>query len=220
MGKLMNKILQWARSHKELSFIIIIGLETAVLLVIHALLFTYDGENHRLKKNQAQLSAPVGVEIRTTADGKSMAETQALNMKVSELEASRDTLLNTVKSLGVKNRRLLALAQAATASEARIKTTMKDSIVYLPGKTDTLPGRVDTLRCLQWHDPWLSVDGCIRDGTFEGSVASLDTIDIVAHRVPKRFLFFRFGCKAVRLDVVSHNPHSRLTGARYIRLQK
>lgn len=220
MGKLMNKILQWACSHKELSFMIIIGLEAVALLAIIALLFTYDGENHRLKKNQAQLSAPVGVEIRTTADGKSMAETQALNMKVSELEASRDTLLNTVKSLGVKNRRLLALAQAATASEARIKATMKDSIVYLPGKTDTLPGRVDTLRCLQWHDPWLSVDGCIRDGTFEGSVRSLDTLDIVAHRVPKKFLFFRFGCKAVRLDVVSHNPHSRLTGTRYIRLQK
>lgn len=216
----MNKILLWVRSHKVLSFIVIIGLETAALLVMLALLFTYDGENHRLKNNQTQLFAPVGVEIRTTTDGKSVAETQALNVKVSELEASRDTLLNTVKILGVKNRRLLALAQAATASEAKIKAAMKDSIVYLSGKTDTLPGKVDTLRCLRWHDPWLAVDGCIHDGIFEGSVTSVDTLDIVAHRVPKKFLFFRFGCKAVRLDVVSRNPHTKLTGARYIRVQK
>lgn len=118
----MNKILQWARSHKELSFMIIIGLEAVALLAILALLFTYDGENHRLKKNQPQLSALVGVEICTSADGKSMAETQALNMKVSELEASRDTLLNTVK-----NRRLLALAQAATASEASAPRSMPSS---------------------------------------------------------------------------------------------
>ncbi len=213
----MNEVLQWVRKNKKLSILITIGLGIVILIV---LLFSYSCENRRLRKNQSQLSTPVGVEIRTTADGKSIAETQALNMKVSELEASRDSLLKTVKILGVKNSRLLALAQAATQSEAKIKASMKDSIVYLPGKTDTLPGRVDTLRCMQWKDPWLTVDGCIRDGAFDGSVTNLDTLDIVAHRVPKRFLFFRFGCKAVRLDVVSHNPHTRLTGARYIRLER
>lgn len=217
MRELMNEVLQWVRKNKKLSILITIGLVIVILIV---LLFSYSCENRRLRKNQSQLSTPVGVEIRTTADGKSMAETQALNMKISELEASRDSLLKTVKILGVKNSRLLALAQAATQSEAKIKASMKDSIVYLPGKTDTLPGRVDTLRCMQWKDPWLTVDGCIRDGAFDGSVTSLDTLDIVAHRVPKRFLFFRFGCKAVRLDVVSHNPHTRLTGARYIRLDR
>jgi hypothetical protein len=217
MRELMNEVLQWVRKNKKLSILITIGLGIVILIV---LLFSYSCENRRLRKNQSQLSTPVGVEIRTTADGKSIAETQALNMKVSELEASRDSLLKTVKILGVKNSRLLALAQAATQSEAKIKASMKDSIVYLPGKTDTLPGRVDTLRCMQWKDPWLTVDGCIRDGAFDGSVTNLDTLDIVAHRVPKRFLFFRFGCKAVRLDVVSHNPHTRLTGARYIRLER
>lgn len=217
MRELINEALQWVRKNKKLSILIAVGLGIVILI---ALLFSYSCENRRLRKNQSQLSTPVGVEIRTTADGKSMAETQALSMKISELEASRDSLLKTVKILGVKNSRLLALAQAATQSEAKIKASMKDSIVYLPGKTDTLPGRVDTLRCMRWKDPWLTVDGCIRDGAFDGSVTNLDTLDIVAHRVPKRFLFFRFGCKAVRLDVVSHNPHTRLTGARYIRLER
>lgn len=213
-----ERFWQWVIAHGTLALKIVLGVETAALVALLALLFSLDEDNSRLRQNQAHAS--IGMETLTTADGRSAAETTALTMKVSELEAGRDSLLRTVESLGVKNRRLLALAQTATQASAEVRTPMRDSIVYLPGKTDTLPGRVDTLRCLQWADAWMSVDGCIRKDTFEGSVASLDTLDIVAHRVPKRFLFFRYGCKAVRLDVVSHNPHAVVTAARYIRLQK
>lgn len=213
-----ERFWQWVKSHSDLVAKATIALESAVLFFILALLFSLDEDNSRLKQNQAH--SGIGMETLTTADGRSAAETTALTMKVSELEAGRDSLLRTVESLGVKNRRLLALAQTATRTAAGVKAPVRDSIVYLPRKTDSLPGKVDKLRCLSWADAWMSVDGCIRKDTFEGSIASLDTLDIVAHRVPKRFLFFRYGCKAARLDVVSHNPHAVVTAARYIRLQK
>jgi predicted transcriptional regulator len=71
-----------------------------------------------------------------------------------------------------------------------------------------------------WHDPWLSLSGSISDSLFHGTVSATDTLDIVVHRVPKRFLFFRFGCREVRMDIISRNPHTRLTYARYYKLVK
>ena len=169
-------------------------------------------EIDRLKKNQTALLNPTTIEFRTT-DGKSVAEIQALNLKVSELKASNDSLLRVAHDLGIKNRRLMELAQTTSETQTVITTVVKDSIVYLPGRTDTLS-------CLSFADPWLSLSGCIQTDTFCGTIQSRDTLDFIVHRIPKRFLFFRFGCKAIQLDAVSHNPHSTLTHARYIRLNK
>lgn len=215
-----ERFWQWVVTHSRLVAKMLFGFVTAVLAAISVWVFCLDGGGRRKEYGKTLPSAHVDVRTHISADGKSVAETTALNMKVSELEAGRDSLLRTVESLGVKNRRLLALAQAAARTSAKLEAPVRDSVVHLPGKTDTLPGRMDTLRCLRWADAWLSLDGCIRADTFEGSVVSRDTLDIIAHRVPRRFLFFRYGCRAVRLDVVSHNPHAVVTAARYIRLQE
>lgn len=174
-------------------------------------------ELQRLRQNQGQLLQPTTVEFRTTSDGHHVAETQALNLKLSELRATNDSLLRLSRSLGIKNRRLMALAQTASESQTTITASVRDSIIlrYLPGDTVVLH---DTLRCLSFADPWLTLSGCIRADTFLGDIVSRDTLSFIVHRVPRRFLFFRYGCKAVRLEAVSHNPHTRLTHARYVRL--
>ena len=179
-------------------------------------------EIERLKANQQVLLAPETiVEYRTTTDGKAVAQVQALNLQLSELKATNDSLLQLTRDLGIKNRRLLALAQATTETTASISAPLRDSIVSRPVYGDTITTTVtDTLRCLSFADPWLSLSGCIEADTFTGHIESRDTLDFIAHRVPKHFLFFRFGCKAIRLDVVSHNPHSILTHVKYIRLTK
>jgi hypothetical protein len=47
-----------------------------------------------------------------------------------------------------------------------------------------------------------------------------DTIYQVVHRVPRRFLFFRFGTKAIRQDVWTSNPNSEIVYTEYIELEK
>ena len=58
---------------------------------------------------------------------------------------------------------------------------------------------------------------CIRDSC---RVESVDTLRQVVHRVPRRFLFIRFGTKAVRQEIVSSNPHTRIVYAEYVRFAK
>ena len=47
-----------------------------------------------------------------------------------------------------------------------------------------------------------------------------DTLRQIIHRVPRRFLFLRFGTKAVRQEIVSSNPHSRIVYTEYVRFER
>lgn len=194
------------------------------LLLIHLLLLValaisiiagirQNGEIQRLRKNQHVLLKPSPMQSYRTSDGKSVATTEVLTLKISELRDANDSLLRMTHELGVKNRRLQQMAQTTNHTDATIHTIVHDSIVYVSPSPDTL-------RCLSYADPWMMVDGCLKEDTFSGHFASLDTLDMIVHRVPRRFLFFRYGCKAIQLDVVSHNPYSTITHARYIQLKK
>ena len=80
--------------------------------------------------------------------------------------------------------------------------------------------RFDTVRSFRWRDPWVTVEGHIRGDSADCRVESVDTLRQVIHRVPRRFLFIRFGTKAVRQEIVSSNPHTRIVYAEYVRFAK
>jgi hypothetical protein len=80
--------------------------------------------------------------------------------------------------------------------------------------------RFDTVRSFRWRDPWVTVEGRIRGDSVACRVESVDTLRQVVHRVPRRFLFIRFGTKAVRQEIVSSNPHTRIVYAEYVRFAK
>ncbi|WP_353739197.1 DUF6549 family protein, partial [Muribaculum intestinale] len=60
----------------------------------------------------------------------------------------------------------------------------------------------------------------IRGRDVELDVVSCDTIKQIIHRVPKKFWFIKWGCKAIRQEVVSTNPHTKITYTEYIELKK
>lgn len=171
-------------------------------------------ENKRLGSNQQALLKEC--DTLRTANGKSMARVLELELTASEFEEHCTELEQQVHELGIKNKRLEHLVQAGSRTELRIDTITKDSIVYLQAE-----GRQDTLKCWEFDDGWVQASGCInKAGRLQAEFTSNDTLLVVAHRVPKRFLFFRFGCKYIELDVASRNPHTRLTAAKYIKFVK
>ena len=109
-------------------------------------------------------------------------------------------------------RRLQEMARTVYRTQTVVRTMVRDSVVKIA------PGRTDTLPCLSYRDPWLSFAGCLRADSFIGEIHARDTLDIVVHRIPRRFLFFRWGCKAVKMQAVCRNPHTQLTYMRYVRL--
>ena len=205
---------------------------TAVLMVVFAGLALVafraysdmKADRDRLKENQNLLLHNGTVEIKQTNTGSSQASVPALTLRPSEFRRSGDTLLRTAKAAGIKTSRISEAATASTTTSVEFKTRIFQTIVHDTVR-DTVARSLTTFlpsRQLQlsWNDPWVSLSGTITDSMFHGSITAVDTLDIIVHRVPKRFLFFRFGCKQVRMDIISRNPHTRLTYARYYRLVK
>ena len=178
-------------------------------------------DRDRLRNNQNLLLHNGNVEISETASGRSRASVPVLNLRPFEFRRSGDSLLKVTKSAGIKPSRISDVGTAATVTRADIIANLSsrqadDSASNLSTR---LPVNSST-RLLAWSDPWLSISGTISDSLIRCSVSVSDTLDIIVHRVPRRFLFFRFGCREVRMDIISRNPHTRLTYARYYKLVK
>lgn len=203
-----------------------------VLMVVFALAafmatwayFNLKTDRDRLKENQNILLHNGKVDIKRTNTGLSQASVTALTLRSSEFRQSGDTLLQVAKAAGIKTSRISEAATASTTTSVEFKTRIFQTIVHDTVR-DTVARSLTTFlpsRQLQlsWNDPWVSLSGTIADSIFHGSLTSNDTLDIIVHRVPRRFLFFRFGYKQVRMDIISRNPHTRLTYARYYQLVK
>lgn len=166
-------------------------------------------DRERLSDNQRTLMSDV--DFYRTKDSLSAASVERLTFTNQEFEAYCGELNKTVESLNLKVKRLQSVSQTGVETKYVVKTIIRDSL---------LPGRTDTLKCIDYRDNYLTLSGCADRGKFSGVVESRDTIEQVVHRVPRKFWFIRWGCKAVRQEVVSSNPHSRITFTEYIELKK
>nr|DAL89078.1 MAG TPA: hypothetical protein [Bacteriophage sp.] len=192
---------------------ILIYANIAMIIAIVALSYWLNNtreEKKRLANNQESLLSDV--EYYKTESGKNAASVQRLELTKSELEKHCVDLTQTVEDLGIKVKRLQSASTTVTKTEVEIQTVVRDSIVYRD--------RPVVLKTINWKDPWIKLDGILDGKDFSAKIQSIDTLNHIAHRVPKKFLFFRFGTKAVRLEVVNNNPHSQIVYTEYIELKK
>ena len=160
--------------------------------------------------------------------------------RASEMERYNAQLAAQVRELRIKVRRLEAAAMTATRTEVQITAPLEpagpqpsawekygagvrraaDSVkAALDRKFPGLPS-VPEAKVFRWSDRHVSVDGIIRADSVSCQVVSIDTLQQIVHRVPRRFLFIRWGTKAIRQEVVSSNPHTRITYTEYIEFNK
>ena len=172
-------------------------------------------ERARLLNNQYALLEEIG--LYETAEGRSAASVLALQLTCDELKRHYQEKCQEVKDLGLKVSRMESLASTGTQTNVTMKTELRDSIVY---EVRNHVVYVDSLKHFEWRDPpWVAVAGTIRNGMVDLDVASVDTLVQIVHSVPKRFLFIRYGTKAIRQEVVSKNPHTRVVYSEYVKLK-
>ena len=159
----------------------------------------YRAENRRLVENQTALAADV-TRYRTR-----------LGAEAAAADAEQ------IRRLGIRLRRLEAAAKAVAVTDAEIRTPLRDTVVVRIH--DTLPVR-DTVRMFRWRDPWISVEGRIGRDSAACRIRSVDTLRQAVHRIPRRFLFIRWGTKALRQEIVSTNPHTRIVYAEYVKIER
>lgn len=173
-------------------------------------------ERRRLDANQTALMSDV--EIYRTKAGKAAASNMVLNLRVSELEKLRAADAESIRDLGIKLCRVESTAKTATATVVELRAKLRDTAIV----RETPAGAViiDSMRAFRWADPWVTVEGLIERDSVSCRVESIDTLRQIVHRVPRRFWFIRWGTKAIRQEVVSSNPNTRIVYSEYMRFEK
>lgn len=171
-------------------------------------------EAHSMNEDQNVLMHNGKVEIGQTQSGKPMASVSAISLKPSSLKRNPDSLLAvTSKDLKIKPRRMVAAIRTSSLATADIHAAITTDSIYDEADKDSnvLLSYPRSPQQVSWSDPWMSLRGTIRGDSFTARIESRDTLQMIIHRVPRKFLFFRYGTKGVRMDVVSQNPHTRLS---------
>ena len=180
---------------------------TLLLIVCMGLLHLRQNEVARLRNNNEALASETKL-YKTKLD-ESAASVVALQLRLDEYRKQHARDVKHIKALGLRLRRVESVAKTATQGK----------VEFVAPRLDTLILR-DTLSLFKWSDCWISVEGTISKDDIRCRVESIDTLHQVIHRVPRRFWFIRYGTKAIRQEITSSNPHSRIVYAEYIELPK
>ena len=205
----MKKYLIWAA-------IAMVVAAVATIWVQRTKIEKLTDERNRYRGNTETLLQDV--ETYKTKDSLNAAKVGVLELKLSEFEKYRASDAELIKTLQTKNRELEAVTTAQMETITKLRGTVRDSIVYLPGDTVTT-----VLRCIEYSDKWVDFDGCIKNNTFFGKIITRDSLLITETMQYKRWLGFLWKTKRIKnreFDIVSKNPHTKITGFEVITIEK
>lgn len=174
------------------------------------------GERDKYRTNTETLLQEVS--RYQTKDSLNAAKVGVLELKLSEFEKYRASDAELIKTLQTKNRELERVTTTQMETINELRATVRDSVVYLPGDTVTT-----VLRCIEYSDKWVDFDGCIKNNTFSGKIITRDSLLITETVQYKRWLGFLWKTKRIKnreFDIVSKNPHTKITGFEVITIEK
>lgn len=205
----MKKYLIWAA-------IAMVVAAVATIWVQRTKIEKLTDERNRYRGNTETLLQDV--ETYKTKDSLNAAKVGVLELKLSEFERYRASDAELIKTLQTKNRDLERVTTTQMETINELRATVRDSIVYLPGDTVTT-----VLRCIEYSDKWVDFDGCIKNNTFSGKIITRDSLLITETVQYKRWLGFLWKTKRIKnreFDIVSKNPHTKITGFEVITIEK
>jgi len=181
-------------------------------------------EAERLGDNQRSLMTMVRKYM--TKDSLSVASVERLTLTNKEFESYCGELKATVDALNLKVKRLQSVSSTGVKSVYSVSGVFTSPSSLLSKGEGESPSDLVSLsssdssaalsRCIDYENEWISFSGCEQEGVFSGRVETRDTLVTVVHRVPKKWWFIRWGTKAVRQEVMSKNPYSRIEYTEYI----
>ena len=176
-----------------------------ILFLIVAIFISFCGvmlikENKRLKNENKRYFSnmlKMGTDVLISKDEllRSKAELGTMQLTAKEFERLNEKQANEIKALKIR------LKDVKNVSVTEMQTVIEVPVTI----TDTIK------QCFEYKDAYVSVDGCLADSI---KVESKDTITVINHIVPKKFLWvIRYGVKDVRTTITNKNPYNQITGA-------
>lgn len=183
----------------------------ATLLVATLALTThhYYRTSQRLREDRTALLARLDRQLSTHDSLR--AHCEVLRLEREEFRRLYQAETERLKAMNIRLRRVESVAQSVSRNTLTLTAPLRDT-VYIT-RTEPL---CDTARHFRWEDPWNRVEAIIRHDSIHCRVLSIDTLHQVVHRIPHRFLFFRWGTKALRQEIRTSNPSTRIVYTDYV----
>ena len=189
------------------SAIIVVLLST--IFALSARLRTVKADRDVQRKNVETLFS--SVETYKVQDSLQAATIGDLQLTLSQYKQFRAEDAQLIESLKVDNKRLQGVVTTQTEAYYKHTAILRDSVKRL--ETRTTNNGLDTIKvpiivkAANFEDKWHTLNIEIDGDSLNYILRTRESLVITNHIVPKRFLWFRFGCKEVRTDVVSKNPY-------------
>ena len=164
-------------------------------------------ECQRLEQNQHALLSDIET-FKTKAD-EWACTTEILELEIKELRRARSEDIKRLKEMGIRLKHAESYAKSIAQHRSSATLPLYDSIV-----------EKDTVHTFHTQQGNTELHGLIRNDSISYTLQSIDTLYQVIHRVPRRFLFFRFGTRAIHQTVWSSNPNTKIVYNEYIELRQ
>lgn len=195
----------------------------AIILAVAAAFWVQHVKIKRLTEERDRYRSNTEIllqDVRTyqTKDSLNAAKVGNLELSLAEYKKYRADDLALIKTLQTKNRDLERVTTTQMETINELRATVRDSVVYLPGDTVTT-----VLRCIEYSDKWVDLDGCIINNTFSGKIITRDSLLITETVQYKRWLGFLWKTKKIKnrqIDVVSKNPATKILGVEFVTIEK
>lgn len=139
-------------------------------------------------------------------------QVQTLSLTIDEYKQYRELDAKTIADLNIKLKQVTAVAKQEMEIYVPIHVPVKDSIT-----TDSVPQKIQTI---SFQDEYVSLAGTIQDDSLQATFNIPINITQVLYKVPKRkFLWWSWGCKAVKQVIITDNPYVQLNYSEYITIQ-
>lgn len=163
-------------------------------------------ENTRLVNNQHALLK--SVESFRLKDSTQVTQIEILSISKDELEELCSEQTDEISALKLKLSRVKNYSQVSQQAEYVIHDTVYDSVY-----------NTDTLKCINFNNPYISLSGCMTNNQFNGTIQTFDTTVTIVHKeYRKRFLWFKWK-PYYKVTIHNKNPYSSLTNQNYIEVK-
>ena len=190
------------------AYIIAAGILIILITIIIAL-------SARLKKVKADRDVQrknvetlfTSVESYKVQDSLQAATIGDLQLTLKQYKQFRAEDAQLISSLKVDNKRLQGVVTTKTESYYQHTAILRDSVkMLITRKTDSIKIPI-IVKTANFADEWHRLNIVIDGDSLNYRLRTKESLIITNHVVPKKFLWFKFGCKEVRTDVVSKNPY-------------
>lgn len=163
-------------------------------------------ENIRLVNNQHALLK--SVESFRLKDSTQVTQIEILSISKDELKELCSEQTDEISALKLKLSRVKNYSQVSQQAEYIIHDTIYDSVY-----------NTDTLKCINFNNPYISLSGCMTNSQFNGTIQTFDTTITIVHKeYRKRFLWFKWK-PYYKVTIHNKNPYSSLTNQNYIEVK-